>query len=143
MHSRPFCSTVRKTVIEMSFRRRKRRRSLYRSRRGMILGVCRGLAEYFDISIKVTRILAVAALIFTGFWPAVAVYLAAAYFMTPEPIIPLESGMEEEFYNSYSASRSMAVERLKNQYDRLNRRIQRMEGVVTDKAFGWERRLET
>lgn len=128
---------------DMSFRRRKKRRTLYRSRRGFILGVCRGLAEYFDISLKFTRIVAVAVLIFTGFWPAVAVYLAAAYFMTPEPIVPLETGMEEEFYNSYSTSRPMAIERLKDKYDRLNRRIQRMEGVVTDKAYNWERRLET
>ena len=41
----------------------------YRSRKGIILGVCRGIAEYFDFSIFWTRIIAVALLLISGFWP--------------------------------------------------------------------------
>ena len=125
----------------MTINPRTGRRSLYRSRHGKILGVCRGVAEYFDVSLKWTRIIALAALLFTGFWPAVAVYLMAAYLMKPEPILPMETDHEEEFYNSYSNSRPMALARLKRVYDKLDRRIQRMENHVTAKEYSWEQRL--
>jgi len=127
----------------MSLKDKRARRTLYRSRDGMILGVCKGIAEYFAVSLKWTRIIAVAALFFTGFWPAVAIYLAAAYFMTPEPVVPLANDMEEEFYNSYSTSRAMAVQRLKTKFDRLDRRIQRMESTVTDREYAWEEKLNS
>ena len=127
----------------MNSRSERNRRTLYRSRKGKILGVCRGLSDYFGVSLKWTRIIAVLALIFTGFWPATAIYLAAAYFMSPEPIVPLESDLEEEFYNSYTASKAMALGRLKYQFDRLDRRIQRMESVVTAKEYNWEQRLNS
>jgi len=123
-------------------RRRSRGGSLYRSRRGVILGVCRGLAEFFEVEVKWVRIIAVVALIMTGFWPAVAIYLAAAYLMKPAPLLPLENDMEEEFYNSYAASRSMAIGRIKRQFDRLDRRIQRVESHVTAREYSWDRRLK-
>ena len=58
---------------------------LYRSRKGIIFGVCRGLAEYFDVSVTVTRILAVIAFLLTGFWPAGVVYIILALLMKTEP----------------------------------------------------------
>ncbi|MBW1873719.1 MAG: PspC domain-containing protein, partial [Deltaproteobacteria bacterium] len=53
----------------MNSRSERNRRTLYRSRKGKILGVCRGLSDYFGVSLKWTRIIAVLTLIFTGFWP--------------------------------------------------------------------------
>jgi phage shock protein C len=120
-----------------------RKRTLYRSRRGKILGVCRGFAEYFDVQVKWVRIIALVFLIFTGFWPAVAIYLIAAYLMKPEPVLPMENEMEEEFYNSYAASRAMALGRLKRKFDHLDRRIQRMENHVTTREYSWEQRLNS
>lgn len=122
--------------------RRGRRRGLYRARDGMILGVCKGLAEYFDVKVKWVRIAAVIALIATGFWPALAVYLLAAYFIRPAPLVDLETDLDEEFYSSYTRSRSMALSRLKREFDGLDRRIQRMEGAVTAREFEWQRRLD-
>ncbi len=125
----------------MNDRVTRRRQGLYRSRSGMIMGVCKGLSEYFGVSLKWVRILSVVALMTTGFWPAVCIYLLAGFFMKPEPILPLETELEEEFYNSYAASRAMALRRLKSDFDHLDHRIQRMEGIVTAKEFGWEQRL--
>ena len=42
---------------------------LYRSRRGIILGVCRGLAEHFDMSVSWTRFTVLLIFIVTGLWP--------------------------------------------------------------------------
>jgi phage shock protein C len=116
---------------------------LYRSRRGILLGVCRGIAEYFDFSVFWTRLVAVMLLFFSGFWPVAAIYFVAALLMKPEPVIPLETEDEREFYDSYVHSRKGAAERLKRRYDNLDRRIRRMEDAVTAREYDWERRLNT
>ncbi|MFH1138048.1 MAG: envelope stress response membrane protein PspC [Pseudomonadota bacterium] len=113
----------------------------YRSRGGMILGVCRGLADYFNLPVFWVRAGAVAVLVITGFWPVLGIYLLAAFFMKPEPVIPFRSEDEHEFYNSYASSRKMALNRLKKTFDNLDRRLGRMEDRVTAKEFDWERRL--
>ena len=60
------------------------RRGLYRSRDGIILGVCRGVADYFDFSAFWIRIILIAAFILTGFWPVIGIYLLAALLMKSE-----------------------------------------------------------
>ena len=119
------------------------RGGLYRSRNGVILGVCRGIAEYFDFSVFWTRAIIVIMLFFSGFWPIMALYFIAALLMKPEPVIPIEGDDQQEFYNSYIHSRKGAIDRLKRRYDNLERRIQRMEHAVTAKEFDWDRRLNT
>jgi len=119
------------------------RRGLYRSRKGIVLGVCRGIAEYFDFSVFWVRAVALMLLLFTGFWPIAILYFVAALLMKPEPVMPLHTQEEEEFYDSYLHSRKRAVDRLKRRYDHIERRIQRLEDTVTAREFDWERRLNT
>lgn len=116
---------------------------IYRSRRGMIFGVCRGLADYADISVFWVRAITVALLIFTGFWPIGGLYLLAAFLMKPEPVLPIETEGEQDFYNSYANSRTIALHRLRRTFDQLDRRIRRMEDRVTKREYDWERRLRT
>ena len=54
---------------------------------------------------------AVALLIFSGVWPVVILYFVAALLMKPEPVLPLKTEGEQEFYNSYANSRRMALHR--------------------------------
>ena len=63
---------------------------LYRSRHGMIAGVCAGLAEYFDLSVFWARVAAVALLLCSGIWPVVIVYVIAALMMKKNPYIRWE-----------------------------------------------------
>ena len=114
---------------------------IYRSRDGVILGVCRGIADYFDFSIFWVRVIAVMCLIFSGIWPIVGLYFLAALIMKPEPVIPIQTEGEHEFYNSYVHSRQGAAERLKRRYENLERRIRRMEHTVTAREFEWDRKL--
>ena len=114
---------------------------LYRSRKGAILGVCRGVAEYFDFSVFWTRAIAVLLLLLTGFWPITGLYFLAALLMKPEPVIPIHSETEQEFYDSYVHSRRGTIDRLKRRYEKLERRLQRMEHMVTSPEFDWESRL--
>ncbi len=116
--------------------------SLYRSRNGVIMGVCRGLAEYFDFSVFWVRTVFLVLLVFTGFWPVGALYLVAALIMKPEPVIPIHTDAEQEFYDSYTHSRHQASQRLKRKYENLKRRIQRLEDIVTSPEFNWNDRFK-
>ena len=58
---------------------------LYRSRDGVFFGVCRGLAEYFDLSVFWMRVLVLVGFILSGFFPIGALYLLAALLMKPGP----------------------------------------------------------
>jgi phage shock protein C len=119
------------------------RGGLYRSRHGLIMGVCKGVADYFDFSVFWTRVITLLLLLVTGFWPMAVIYFAAALIMKPEPTLPPQANGERDFYDSYLRSRKTAIERLKRRYENLNRRIQRMEHVVTSKEFDWDHRLRT
>ena len=116
---------------------------LYRSRNGALLGVCRGLADYFDLSVTWIRILVVVLLLLTGLWPVAGIYLVAALIMKPEPVRPFQDEAEREFYDSYVNSRPRATDRLRRRFKDLDRRIRRMEDAVTSKEYDWDRRINT
>ncbi|MBW2092618.1 MAG: envelope stress response membrane protein PspC [Deltaproteobacteria bacterium] len=126
----------------MRYNHYKTRRGPYRSRHGILLGVCQGLADYFNFSVFWTRVIVVGLLIFTGFWPVAGLYLLAGLLMKPEPVIPFDSDEDQEFYDSFTRSRGMALRRVKRAYDNLNRRLQRMEDIVTTKEFNWDQRFD-
>lgn len=114
---------------------------LYRSRNGMILGVCRGFAEYFDLSVSWVRFFVFFLFWMTWGWPTAFIYFLIAFLMKPEPVVPLENLDEQEFYESYIRSKEMAADRIKRRYSNLERRIQRLEHSVTTPEFDWEKRL--
>lgn len=61
------------------------RHGLYRSRDGIIFGVCKGIANYLDLSVGWIRVLTVLAFIFSGFFPTAVLYVLAALVMKKEP----------------------------------------------------------
>lgn len=119
------------------------RGGMYRSRNGIILGVCRGIAEYFDFSVFWVRAIVLILLFVSGFWPITGLYFLAALLMKPEPVVPIQTEEEQEFYDSYIHSSKGAIDRIKRRYENLERRIQRMEHTVTSREFDWENRLNT
>jgi len=119
---------------------RFRPKGLYRSRDGAIFGVCKGLAEYFDLSLFWVRFFTVLAFVFTGFWPVGVLYLVLALVLKKEPAVSPLDEADQEFYRSYSGSRRMALGRLKRTFDHLERRLRRVEDVVTSREFDWQRR---
>lgn len=116
---------------------------IYRARNGVFLGVCKGIGEYFDLSVFWVRMALVVVFIFSGFWPVIGVYLVAAFFMKPKPIKPIKSEEEREFYDSYVNSPKTAAQRLKKKFEELERRIRSMEDKVTGREYEWERRFRS
>ena len=116
-------------------------RGLYRSRNGIILGVCGGLADFFDLKAFWVRVIALVLFLISGVWPVLVLYFVASLLMKPAPIRPIKSEAEQEFYDSYTSSRHRAAGRLQRRFRNLNHRIQRMEDVVTAREFEWDRKM--
>ena len=116
-------------------------RALYRSRCGWIFGVCRGIADYADISPIWVRLAFVILAVTTAFFPMVLVYLVLAIVVKPEPLLRPETEDDWAFYDVYAASRSRALSQLKRRLEELDRRARRIEDVVTTPGFDWEQRL--
>ncbi|MCP4672857.1 MAG: envelope stress response membrane protein PspC [Desulfobacula sp.] len=113
-------------------------RGIYRSRQGIFMGVCRGLADYFHFRVFWLRTITVILFLFTGFWPIGVMYIVAGLLLKLEPVSPLRDEKDEEFYDTYTRSRQSAIQRIKRKFENIERRIQRMEHTVTSRAFDWE-----
>ena len=111
---------------------------IYRSRQGIFMGVCRGIADYFNFRVSWLRIITVILFLFTGFWPIGVMYIVAGLLLKLEPVSPLRDEQDEEFYDTYTRSRQSAIQRIKRKFENIERRIQRMEHTVTSRAFDWE-----
>ena len=113
---------------------------LYRSRNGLILGVCRGIADYFDFSVFWIRAILIVVFILTGFWPIIGIYILAALLMKSEPVATAHEKTRTRSYSSRS-TRYETAERLKRKWRQLEKRIRRMEDKVTSREFDWNRRF--
>ena len=125
----------------MSRFNRMSRPGLYRSRNGVIMGVCRGLADYFDFSVFWIRAIAVILFIFTGFWPVVGIYLLAALLMKSAPAKYGGTGSSHKADSRYRCMKNDTAERLKRKWKHLEKRIRRMEDKVTSREFDWNSRF--
>ncbi len=130
---------VRKAT--MSRFNRMHRRGLYRSRNGIILGVCRGIADYFDFSVFWIRTIAVALFIFTGFWPIAGIYILAALLMKSNPVKTASADTRQQAAGRYRCSRTDTAERLRRKWRHLEKRIRRMEDKVTSREYEWNSRF--
>jgi phage shock protein C len=117
------------------------KRGLYRSRNGILLGVCRGVAEYFDFSVFWIRALVVILFIFTGFWPVVGLYILAALLMKSEPATHARTGLNQKSGSRYHRARNDAGQRLNRKWRHLEKRLRKMEDKVTSREFDWNSRF--
>lgn len=103
------------------------RRGPYRSRSGIIFGVCAGLAEYLDMSVFWTRVLTFVTFVLTGFWPVGAIYLVLALLLKKSP------------WKTCAAS--PAPKPVARPHGNLDERIRNLEDIVTRRSADWDTRL--
>ena len=145
------------------------RRRLYRSSNGKLLGVFSGIAESLGYRVCTTRWIGVAILVIlagklgaSGLWVTAMVggffYMLLALLMQPprpaglrapeadgdEDLIPppLAARRWDSFRNEAPVAPRVDLAQLDRQLDSLNRRIQRMETIVTDRQYDWDRRMD-
>lgn len=108
---------------------------LYRDpHKGMILGVCAGIADYLGISPLPVRLAAIVALfIFTV--PTFLAYFIAAALIPRRPLDLYRSGEEESFWRSVRTEPTQTVRELRHRFREMERRLRAMESWVTSREF--------
>ena len=118
-------------------------RGLYRSRSGIIMGVCRGVGDYLNFSVFWIRAILIILFLISGFWPVVVLYFVAAALLKSEPVIRPHQHDEEGFCAAYARHEGPSSDHVKRRQQTLERRLHNLESIVTSKEYDWERRLRT
>ena len=107
----------------------------FRSRKGVFLGVVRGLADHWGMSPLALRVIVIALSLFLAFWPIVISYFIAAIIMPTQPLnLPL-SEREREMTLLGRADPKTLVDSLVSRADGIERKIRRLEDIITSKKF--------
>src|SRR3546814_18356811 len=98
--------------------------------RGVIFGVCAGLADYFGISRFFVRIVAVIAL-FMFPPPTLFCYFMAAFLIPRAPTYHSESDAQKEFWRKIRLQTSESLSRLRHPYPAQDQRILQHATFIT------------
>lgn len=110
-------------------------RKLYRNRaKGMVGGVCAGLADYFEVDRKLVRILFVVALFMT-MQVALIAYIIAYFALDNDPnsLMGEDGRLKSRFDSSYE--RKSVLNSVQDRFETVEQRIRRLEAYVTSKRF--------
>ncbi len=114
-------------------------RRFYRDReRGMLFGVCAGIADYFGFDLKVTRILAVVALILSAPM-TLLVYFGIALLIPYRPVESVDLKEDPDFRKALRSSPQATMAEIRRRFQRLDSRLARMERYVTSPRFNLDR----
>jgi phage shock protein C len=108
--------------------------------RGVISGVCAGLANYFGVERVAVRLAFVLGLVFF-FIPAVLAYVVMTLALPKRPPALFASGEEEAFWRGLAAQPDDAVRGLRRRFGDLEGRLRAMEGAVASPDFDLRRRF--
>jgi phage shock protein C len=108
--------------------------------RGILAGVCAGIADYIGVEPIVVRLVAMLALIFF-FPPTIVVYVILALVLRPKPPALYASPDEEAFWRGIGIAPADTLNSLKRKFADLEARLGRMESQVTSGDFELHRRF--
>jgi phage shock protein C len=104
---------------------------LYRNtERGVLFGVCAGIADYFGINRFVVRIATVVGL-FMFPPPTLFCYFMAALLIPRAPDFQYQSDAEREFWRQLRLKPSESLSRLRHRYREQEQRVRAVEAFVT------------
>ncbi|GKV88956.1 MULTISPECIES: envelope stress response membrane protein PspC [Pectobacterium] len=111
-------------------------KKLYRlPEEGMLKGVCAGLARYFDVPVKLVRLITVLSIFFGLFFFTVVAYIILTFMLDPAP-----AGMEFE-----DEKTARTPSQLLNEADATlqasEQRLRNIERYVTSDTFGVQNRF--
>lgn len=114
---------------------------LYRdTERGWIAGICAGIADYTGLDPALVRVAATVLLIFF-FVPVLIAYGVCAVVLKPKPSALFASTEEETFWRDVRTEPGAALHGLTARFRALNKRLSRMETLVTSDEFDLRRRF--
>jgi phage shock protein C len=104
----------------------------------MLFGVCAGIADYFGFDLKVTRILAVVALVLSAPM-TLLVYFGIALLIPYRPVESASLAEDADFRKALRASPRATMAEIRRRFQRLDSRLARMERYVTSPRFDLDR----
>jgi phage shock protein C len=114
---------------------------LYRDpARGMIAGVCAGIAEYVGLRPLQIRLLVILGLIFF-FVPTVIFYVALAFVLQPRPADLYRADDEARFWRHVRTAPNGALSELRDRFRDLEARLVRIEGFVASEEYELRRKF--
>ncbi|WP_339065000.1 envelope stress response membrane protein PspC [Teredinibacter turnerae] len=113
----------------------RKNRKLYRNRqKGVIGGVCAGLADYFEVDVKLVRICAIVCLIFT-LQVAFIAYWAGYFVLDVDPnSLKNKSGKLDARLHS-THERNAVYNGIHDRFSKVEERLRRLEAYVTSPSF--------
>ncbi len=119
--------------------------------RGVIAGICAGIAEYFDWNVRLLRAILVVVFIFSGAFPILVIYGVLWYVMDPVSGNDYREHRERASHSftdpagggAYAFSeRPATMTDLKARFARLEDRLGNMEECITSNEFELRRELK-
>ena len=108
--------------------------------RGLLAGVCAGIAGYIGVEPIVVRAVAVLGLFFF-FPPTIAAYVILAVVLPPKPRAFYASAEEEAFWRGVNTAPADTLQSLKRKFADLEARLGQMEGQVASGDFELHRKF--
>lgn len=126
-----------------------------------ICGVCSGLADYFNLETWIVRILAISFLLFSGGTAALA-YFVASFILEPKPgsktrrCNQQENREQDQSFQDENAkykasvkdvwkrssSPSSALQQAELKFEKIENKLQNMEGYVTSKKYQLDKEFD-
>ncbi|POP44375.1 envelope stress response membrane protein PspC [Superficieibacter electus] len=104
-----------------------------RPQQGMVKGVCAGIAHYFDVPVKLVRLITVLAMVFGLFFFVVVAYIIMTFMLDPVP----DSGLEGE--QALNSGELLAM--VESELAAGEKRLREMERYVTSDTFSLRSRF--
>ncbi len=115
---------------------------LYRNpAKGVLFGVCAGIAEYAGVQTWIVRLLAVLALLMFP-PPAVVIYLIVAAVLPRVPERLYRDDAEQRFWRDVRVDPSRKFSELRHRFREIEHRLRAMESYVTSKGYRVSREID-
>lgn len=109
-------------------------KKLYRvPEEGMLKGVCAGLAHYFDVPVRLIRVIAVLSLFFGLFFITVVAYIALVFV--------LEEAPASSYQDEHQDTPRQLLDRLEYELSSGEQQLRKVERYVTSDTFGVQSRF--
>ncbi len=114
---------------------------LYRNtERGLLAGVCAGIADYLGVEPLLVRLAAILGFFFFPF-PTLVTYGVLAFILKPKPPALFASRDEETFWRGVATAPGDTLQSLMRKFSDLEHRLAHMESQITSGDFELHRKF--
>lgn len=111
------------------------------TRNGRCMGVCAGVADYFDVRPGVVRLLTIIGAAMAGVVGPVIAYFILGFVLEKKPEEMYARPEEDEFWRQARTRPEYTAVDLRRRFEDVERRTRAMEAYVTSKRFRLDREL--